>query len=188
MSGSILTEEYRSKVYVVLGLLLVFWVIEFINLLMGNSLNAYGIAPRELGGLMGILFAPFLHVGIGHIVANSFPFVILGGLTILRGISFFFKMSLFIIMTSGIAVWVIGHTGVHIGASSLIFGYFGYLLARAFIERSRRSAMIAIVVGISFGTMIFGILPGMPGVSWEGHLTGFLAGIGAAWLFKPTEG
>ena len=188
MSGSILTEEYRPKVYVVLGLLLVFWVIEFINLLMGNSLNMYGIVPRELGGLMGILFAPFLHGGIGHIVANSFPFVILGGLTILRGISFFFKISLFIIIASGLAVWVIGQTGIHIGASSLVFGYFGYLIARAFIEKSRKAAMIAIVVGISFGSMIFGVFPGMPGVSWEGHLTGFLAGIGAAWIFKPTEG
>lgn len=188
MSGSILTEEYRSKAYVILGLLLVFWVIEFINLLMGNSLTAYGIVPREFGGLIGVLFAPFLHVGVGHITANSFPFLVLGGLTILRGISFFFKISLFIIIVSGLAVWVIGHTGVHIGASSLIFGYFGYLIARAFIERNRKAAMIAIIVGISFGSMIFGVLPGMPGVSWEGHLTGFLAGVGAAWLFKPTEG
>ena len=188
MSGSILTEEYRSKAYVILGLLIIFWAIEGINLLVGNSLNAYGIAPRELGGLFGVLFAPFLHGGIGHILANSFPFVIMGGLTILRGISFFFKISLFIMIVSGLAVWVIGHAGIHIGASSLVFGYFGYLVARAFIEKSRKAIMIAAVVGISFGTMIFGILPGMPGVSWEGHLTGFLAGIGGAWLFKPTGG
>ena len=101
MSGSILTEEYRSKAYVILGLLVVFWAIEGINLLVGNSLNAYGIAPRELGGLFGVLFASFLHGGIGHILANSFPFAIMGGLTILRGISFFFKISLFIIITKG---------------------------------------------------------------------------------------
>lgn len=188
MGGSILTEEYRSKVYVILGLFLVFWGVEIINLLVDNSLNVYGIVPREIGGLTGVLFAPFLHGGVGHIAANSFPFVVLGGLTILRGISFFFKISLFIIIASGLAVWVIGQTGIHIGASSLIFGYFGYLIARAFIEKSRKAAMIAIIVGISFGSMIFGVLPGMPGVSWEGHLTGFLAGIGAAWIFKPTEG
>lgn len=188
MGGSILTEEYKSKAYVILGLLVFFWAIEAINIFTGNSLIAYGIVPRELGGLSGVLFASFLHGGIGHILANSFPFVIMGGLTILRGISFFFKISLFIIITSGLAVWVIGHAGVHIGASGLIFGYFGYLIARAFIEKSRKAAMIAIIVGISFGSMIFGILPGMPGVSWEWHLTGFLSGICSAWLFKPTEG
>jgi len=188
MSNPIFNEEYRSKIYVISGLVIVFWVIEVINLLMGNSLNAYGIMPREVSGLMGILFAPFLHGGIGHITANTFPFLIMGGLTILRGISFFFKMSLFIIITSGIGVWIIGTTGFHIGASALIFGYFGYLVARAFIERNRKTAMIAIIVGVSFGSMVFGIFPGMPGVSWEGHLTGFIAGIIAAWLFKPTEG
>lgn len=188
MSGSILTEEYRSKAYIILGLLLVFWIIEFINLLMGNSLNAYGIVPRQFSGLVGVFFAPFLHGGIGHIIANSFPFVVLGGLTIFRGISFFFKISLFIIITSGLAVWVIGHPAVHIGASALVFGYFGYLVARAFIEKSRNTIMVAAIIGIFFGSMIFGIFPGMPGVSWEGHLTGFLAGIGGAWLFKPIEG
>lgn len=188
MSGPIFNEEYQSKIYVILGLLLVFWVIEFINLFMGNSLNAYGIAPRQFSGLVGVFFAPFLHGGIGHIVANSFPFVIMGGLTILRGISFFFKISLFIIIASGLAVWVIGNGGIHIGASALVFGYFGYLVARAFIEKSRKAIMIAAIVGISFGSMIFGVFPGMPGVSWEGHLTGFLAGIGGAWLFKSTEG
>lgn len=181
---SIFTEGYKSKVYVILGLLLLLWVIEAVNIFTGNSLIGYGILPRHFMGLFGIPLSPFLHGSLEHIAANTLPFICLGFLTILRGIPFFFKMSLFIIITSGLAVWFTGTPGFHIGASSLIFGYLGYLVGQACITKSQKDVMIAVIVGMLFGSMLFGVFPGIPGISWEGHLSGLIFGIIGAWLFR----
>ena len=158
------------------------WGLEVIDLVIGQRLDSLGIEPRTATGLIGIPLAPLLHGGFGHLLANTIPFAVLGFLTIMRGVSTFFVVTAFVTIVGGLFVWIVGSNGYHIGASGLIFGYFGYNLAMGIFERSLTSIALAVVVGVLYGSMIFGVLPGRPGVSWEGHLFGAASGAALAWL------
>jgi membrane associated rhomboid family serine protease len=139
-------------------------------------------------GLLQILFAPFLHVGFGHVAANSVPFFALGMLVLLRSGRDFIIVSLVALGISGLGVWLIApaHT-VHLGASGVIFGYLGYLWARGAFERSVPAISAALIATLLYGGIWWGILPGQVGVSWQGHLFGFLGGILAAYLLADTS-
>ena len=161
------------------------WVVELVNIFMGHGLSAYGILPRTQEGLKGIPLSPFLHAGIGHVLSNTIPLLALGGLTALRAKGAFLWVSLAIILIGGTGVWVIGRSAVHVGASGLVFGYFGYLVAKGWYDRSFLSILVAVVVIVVFGWgMLFGILPVGGFISWEGHLCGLLAGGFVAWLTR----
>ncbi len=165
------------------SLLALMWGIELINFFLGHSLSRMGgIQPRTLLGLIGIPASPFLHFGLFHLLMNTLPFAILGGLICLQDKKLFVEVSLIIIVISGLAVWLLARPSIHAGASSLIFGYFGFLLASGWYAKDLQSIIIASAVLIFYGGMIFGILPLRAYVSWEGHLSGLLAGISAAWM------
>ena len=161
------------------------WVMELGDALVpGRWLDSHGIVPRTMSGLWGILFAPLLHGGFAHLIANTVPFLVLGCLVMLRGLGTFIGVSLLIMLMGGLGVWIFGNPGLHIGASGLIFGYIGYLLARGYFERSFGSLAIAVVVAVMYGGALWGVLPGQRGISWEGHLFGFLAGVGTAGIMR----
>lgn len=162
------------------------WAMELGDALVpGRWLDSNGIVPRTWDGLRGIVFAPLLHGGFGHLIANTVPFLVLGFLVLLRGLGTFVGVSLLIMLLGGLGVWLLapGNT-IHIGASGLIFGYIGYLLARGYFERSFGSLAIAVVVAVTYGGALWGVLPGQPGISWQGHLFGFLAGVATAGLMR----
>ena len=167
----------------------VLWVIELVDILFLNQgLNRYGIRPRNIEGLRGILFAPLLHGGISHIAANSIPLLVLGFFVVIRGMQSFVAVTAIIWVVGGLGTWLTGGANsVHIGASIIVFGYLAYLLARAYFERSLSALLVAIFVGVVYGSMIFGVLPIKEGVSWQGHLFGFIGGIMAAKLGSPPE-
>jgi membrane associated rhomboid family serine protease len=173
----------------ILGLAGLLWLIELINFLLNHSLNQFGLIPRDLSQLWGIFTAPFLHGGVMHLSANTMPLLILGSLVLSHGFKRFLGASTIIIIVGGLALWQFGRPGVHVGASGLIFGLFGFLLANAWWERSLISLITAFFAVFFYGGMIFGILPSQPFVSWEGHLFGFLAGIlsGALLHDRPAE-
>ena len=177
-------RRLKSQAIVLGGFIAVIWLVESGDwLVWKGALDGYGIRPRELAGLWGILFAPFLHGDFGHVAANTVPFVVLGWLVALRRISDFFLVSAAIMLIGGLAVWLIGPAhSVHIGASGLVFGYLGFLLLRGYFERSPVAILVAIVVGVVYAGVLPGLLPGQPGISWQGHLFGFAAGIIAARL------
>jgi len=157
------------------------WVLELADFIVpGRWLDSHGIVPRTLSGLWGILFAPWLHGGFAHLAANTVPFLTLGFLVIVRGLATFVGVTLLVTIVGGLGVWLFGASGYHIGASGLIFGYIGYLLARGYFERSVGAIVVAIVVAVAYGGALWGVLPGQRGISWEGHLFGFLAGVLAA--------
>lgn len=166
------------------------WVVELVDLVLPFlDLDRFGIRPRTVAGLAGILFAPFLHGGIGHLVANSLPFLALGGMVLLGGDRVFRKVSLWVVLCGGFGVWLLGRgNSVHIGASLLVFGYLGFLLSRGIAERSGIWVLVSIVVLLVYGGALYGLLPGRPGVSWLGHACGFVAGASAAWLMFPKGG
>ena len=177
-----LRQEFKSKAYLIVGFVALIWAVELVNTVLGHRLNVLGIHPRTVIGLPGILLAPFLHGGIGHVLVNTIPFVILGWLVILHGTGTFLEVSLIVILVAGAGTWLFGRPGVHVGASSLIFGYFGFLVGRAWYQRSVGSILVALVTLALYGGLLWGVLPLHTRISWEGHLFGLLAGILAAWL------
>jgi len=175
----------KRSLLVIGSLLAVMWGVELVDWIGGRwlELDQFGIVPRRLSGLLGIPLAPFLHAGWSHLAANTLPFAILGLFVMGRGERTFWSVSAGIVVWGGLAVWLLGRgQTVHVGASGLIFGYFGYLVALGVIEHSVVSIVRALVVGLFYGSIIWGVLPNHRGISWEGHLFGLLAGIAMAWL------
>ena len=180
-----LIATMKAHAVLLLSLLGIMWAIEILDLLPFIQLDRSGIHPRTVGGLAGIVFAPFLHAGFAHLIANSFPFVILGGIVLLGGRAVFWRVTLFVTIVGGLGVWLFaGRFTNHIGASGLIFGYLGFLLARGFFKKSLPWILTACAILVVYGGLLFSVLPIRAGVSWQGHLFGFLAGIGAARLFR----
>ena len=179
-----LVEDVKVPFLILVGCLAVFWVVEIIDVVLPFwGLDQYGIRPRTEGGLWGILASPFLHGGFDHLIGNSVPFLILGWLTMIRERWHFALVTVMAMLLGGLGVWTFGATGsVHIGASGVIFGYLGFLLLSGFFERRFDAILVSLGVGVAYGGLVWGVLPSQPGISWEGHLFGFLAGILAAYV------
>ena len=177
-------QTLRQQLIILGGFLAIIWLVEFVDwLLLGGALDAYGVKPRTVSGLRGILLMPFLHRGFNHLLANTFPIIILGWLVMVRRTADLFIVAAVSVLVGGLGVWLFGASNsVHVGASVLVFGFFGFLLARAFFERSLAAISLAIVVFLFYGGIIWGVLPGQDGISWLGHLFGFIGGILAAYL------
>ena len=152
-------------------------------LIFRGDLDKFGIIPRNLSGLRGILFAPFLHSGLSHLITNTIPFAILSWFVMLQEIGDFWIVTLLSMIVGGLGVWLFGVPGsIHIGASILIFGYLGFLLLRGYFQQNFFSICLSILVSFLYGGLVLEMLPSRPGISWEGHLFGFLGGILAAKL------
>ena len=157
------------------------WLVEILDSFAFDSgLQAHGIEPRQIDGLEGVVFAPLLHGGWTHLISNSVPFVVLGALVMTYGLRRWMAATGIITVVAGLATWLLARSGNHIGASILVFGYFGFLLGMAWFERSVKSIGIAVLVAVVYGGLIWGVVPTDSGVSWEGHLFGAIAGVGAA--------
>lgn len=181
--------ELKTQFKILVAFVAVFWVIVILNQAVFNGgLNAFGIMPHQLIGLRGILFAPFLHGGFYHVAANTAPFIVLGWMVMLRNISDFYFVSVISALVGGLGTWLVGSPySVHIGASGVIFGYFGYLLFRGYFERSFVAIAISVAIFLTYGGLIWGVLPVQSRISWEGHLFGFIGGIIAAKLLSPSK-
>jgi membrane associated rhomboid family serine protease len=175
--------ELKNGLIIIGSFVAIFWGLEVIDWVLGHSLDKYGIRPRSTDGLSGILWAPFLHGGWDHLSANTIPFAVLGFLTMLRGSKVFFAATAIIALVAGVGTWLTGASNsVHIGASSLIFGYFGFLVLAGLLERSLKGILIAVIVGFVYGGIIGGVLPQQEGISWQGHLFGFIGGLVASYM------
>ena len=176
-----LAAAFKDNLLLLFGLLAVAWGLEIVDFLLRGLLDNFGIRPRTISGIGGVFASPFLHQGFGHLISNSVPFLILGGVVLVGGRKVFLLSSLFILCIGGMAVWTLGPGNTnHIGASLLIFGYLGFLLARGIFEKSPFWIVVSLVILAFYGGMLVGVLPGQPGISWQGHLFGFLAGVIAA--------
>jgi membrane associated rhomboid family serine protease len=185
-----LLQSLSNPVWILVGLILLLWGVHLVNFgLFKGRLLLQGIYPRQLDGLQGIIWAPFLHGNFRHLIANTLPLFTLGGLIMLGETGDFFIVTAISALVSGLGTWLVGApNSVHVGASGVIFGYFGYLLLRGYFDRSAFAITAAVLVIIFYGSFIWGVLPNQPGVSWEGHLFGFLGGCLAAWsLTRPAR-
>jgi membrane associated rhomboid family serine protease len=150
--------------------------------LLGQNANCFAIVPRTSGGLLGIVTAPFVHGGLAHLLANLPPFVVLGALVLRHGEHTFIKVALLITFASGLLVWLLARSAAHMGASGVVFGFFGYLVAYAYFHHAVADVVIAVLVVLVYGSMLAGIKPARNGTSFEAHFFGLVAGIAVAWL------
>jgi membrane associated rhomboid family serine protease len=187
-----LLQELREQFSILGGFVALIWVLEILdNLLfqriLRGGLDQFGVYPRTFLGLRGLVFAPFLHGSYYHVAANTVPFLVLGWLIMLRNTADFWTVSVVSALVSGLGTWLFGRSAYHIGASGMIFGYFGYLLFRGYFERSITAIAISLIVIFAYGSMIYGVLPTQPWISWEGHLFGFIGGAIAAKLLVDQQ-
>ena len=168
------------------GLLLVaamaalMWAVEIADA-VGGDFDRHGIQPRDVDGLPGVAFAPFLHGGFDHLIGNTLPFLVLGAAIAFGGVARVALVTIVVAIVGGVGTWLVGPADtIHIGASGIVFGYATYLLVRGLY--SRRAIHLAsglLVLGIYGTTLLFGLVP-TPGVSWQGHLFGAIGGVVAA--------
>lgn len=182
-------QEIKTQAIILATFVAIFWLLEILDqFVFRGSLDYFGIIPHQVIGLRGILFAPFLHGNFPHLIANTVPFLILGWLVMLQETSDFFIVTGLTMLVGGLGVWLFAAPGsIHIGASILIFGYLGFLLLRGYFQRNIPSILLSILVFLLYGGAIWGVLPSRPGISWQGHLFGFLGGVLAAKLIATEK-
>ncbi|WP_406014478.1 rhomboid family intramembrane serine protease [Streptomyces sp. NBC_00984] len=181
----------KAAAKVMLGWVAFLWLLEVVDASTGNSLDTFGIEPRRAGELLDVVPASFIHFGFGHVASNSVPLLVFGFLAALSGIRRFAAVAAMIIVVDGLGVWLVSPDGSNTaGASGLVFGLFGYLLVRGFVDRRVLDIAAGLVVGAIWGSSILvGLSPANTSVSWQGHLFGLAAGVAAAFVFRrPTRG
>lgn len=172
--------DWMRPFAVVVAMVALMWVVEIVDLLPRTNLDRWGVRPRELGGLTGVVTMPFLHNGFGHLISNTIPLLIMGWVIAVGGVARFVRVTALIVVLTGLGTWLIGSSSsLHIGASGLVFGYLTYLLARAVIERKLAYLAGGAVILFLYGGVLWGLVP-RPGISWQAHLTGAVAGVIAA--------
>ncbi|MEY2984749.1 MAG: hypothetical protein RLZZ568_1366 [Cyanobacteriota bacterium] len=179
----------RHQLTIIASFVAIFWCLELLDrFIFGSQLDQLGIRPHSLIGLRGILFAPFLHGGLGHLATNTIPFILLAWLVMLQETRDFWIVTCFSMLVGGLGVWLFApsHT-VTVGASILIFGYLGFLLFRGYFQRNIASIALSMLVFFTYSGMLWGLLPGRPQVSWQGHLFGFIGGVIAAKLIAKAN-
>ena len=177
----------KSGFGVVLGAVVLMWGIEIVDsVFFGSRLEVNGIQPRSFDGLDGIIWAPLLHGDFAHLVSNTVPFLVLGGLVAIAGLRKWLKITAIIVVIGGGLTWLLAGAATHIGASGVVFGYFGYLIGSAVFERRFAPLIPAAIAIFLYSGIVFGVIP-QEGISWEGHLFGALGGIAAARFLRTTK-
>ena len=171
----------RQGLVLVVAMAVLMWVVEVIDAIAGGRLDRLGIEPRETDGLVGVVAAPFLHGGFGHLIGNTVPFLVLGAVIALGGAARVLSVTVLVALIGGLGTWLLAPSGTtHIGASGLVFGFAAYLAARGLFSRSIAQIAIGLVVLAVWGTTLLQGLVPTDGVSWQGHLFGAVGGVVAA--------
>jgi membrane associated rhomboid family serine protease len=178
----------RASAASALGTILLFvavlWAVEVVDTVLGGRLDHYGVRPRTDDGLLGVAVAPLLHGGFGHLLANTAPLLVLGFLLLLHGLRRWAQVTAVVWVVGGLGTWLTGSPGsIHIGASGLVFGWLAYLILIGFLNGRLGQIAVGVLVLVLYGGLLWGVLPGAAGVSWQGHLFGAVGGVVAAlWL------
>jgi len=178
----------RDAVVIMGAWLALLWIVEAVEQVTRGSLLWLGISPRQLEDLPQIYTAPLVHLDWQHLMGNSVPFFLLGLVILLSGVWRWLVSTFASLTSSGLAVWLLSPPNtVTVGISGLIFGWLTYLLTRGIFSRNWRQIALAVVVFAVYGGILWGVLPGSPGVSWLGHLGGAVGGVAAAWFLHSTS-
>jgi len=175
----------NQSIKAIIVFLIIIWGSYFLSFVF--PLQQFGLVPRSVTGLTGIIFAPFLHGSLSHLIGNSISFAIFAlVLALLEGNKMFAKV-IWMVLIGGSLTWLMGRSAIHIGASGLIFSLFAYLLLAGWFSKKIKYIVVSSGLIFFYSGMIFGVFPSTPGVSWEGHLFGFIAGIIVAWRYHKNR-
>tara|TARA_B100000780_G_scaffold3056_1_gene2546 strand:+ start:74 stop:745 length:672 start_codon:yes stop_codon:yes gene_type:complete len=180
-------KKILSTLFIPLLFLLMMWLVKIIEMNFQINFVRYGVFPKTIDGLKGVLFSPFIHKDFTHLINNSYPIIILGGMLFAIYHKIATQLFIWLYFISGFLLWVIGRPSFHIGASGLIYALASFLLVSGIIRKNPRLTAVSMLVIFLYGSMIWGLLPTKEPISWEGHLAGFIAGILVA-IFYRNEG
>lgn len=184
-SLNVIIVQTQANFKIILIILSILWGVFFLNILLKRRLLYLGIIPRHLIGLPGIVMAPFLHANFNHLFFNSIPLIVLSNFVLFSGLPYFLEVSILIIALSGLLTWLFAKPGIHVGASSLITGYWALLVMNGYAQATLTAVLLGILCVYYFAGIFLGIFPGKKGVSWEGHLFGLLSGFVVSYLLRP---
>jgi membrane associated rhomboid family serine protease len=179
--------NFRLAVKIALGFVALIWVIELSNWGLDLGAEDFGVRPRQLAGLAGILLAPLVHGGVAHLIANSLPLLVLGTAMLYLYPSAARRVLPAVYLGPGIAVWLFARGGAHVGASGLIYGLVSYIFVAGLIRRDRRAIAASLLVSFMYGALVWGVLPIERGVSWETHLAAALIGLVLAIVLRHLD-
>lgn len=181
--------SFSASVYLYpLGMVLLIWIMYWIEQRFGFRLHDWGIRPRSWKGLRGVFFAPLLHGGVMHLFSNSVPLLVLS-----MALFYFYKNLAFRVLVfggilTGLLTWLIGRTGSnHIGASGVVYLLASFLFFKGIWSKNRQLIALSLVVAFLYGSLVWGVLPGKPNISWEGHLSGFFSGVVFALIYRKYQ-
>jgi membrane associated rhomboid family serine protease len=180
-------KEWKNIFKFAGAVIVILWLVRLTDTILPFDLNKLGILPRSIAGLVGIIFAPFLHGNIFHLLSNTVPLFILLILIFLFYDKVALKAILIIIFIGGFLVWIFGRQAYHIGASGLIYGLVAFLIAEGFFRKNMKSIILAVIIFFLYGSLIYGLFPIHSWMSWEGHLFGAISGVLSAYLYKRPE-
>ncbi|MBA2711351.1 MAG: rhomboid family intramembrane serine protease [Tatlockia sp.] len=183
-SLNLIISQTQANFQTLALILSILWGIFILNQLLGKRLLYLGIIPRHLFGIPGIFFAPFLHANFNHLFFNSIPLVVLANFILINGLFYFLWVTLSITVISGVLIWCFAKSGIHIGASALITGYWGLLVTNIMQQGTMTAIILGVISLYYFAGIFYGVFPGKKGVSWEGHLFGLVAGFATSYLIK----
>src|SRR5881396_742212 len=179
--------NFRLAVKIALGFVALIWFIHLLDWALDLGPEDFGVRPRELAGLPGILFAPLVHGGFAHLIANSPPLLVLGTAMLYLYPNSALRVLPAVYLGSGVAVWLFARGSVHVGASGLVYGLVSYVFVAGLIRRDRRAIAASLLVAFMYGTAVWGVLPLREGVSWETHLAAALIGVSMAIAFRHAD-
>ncbi len=166
----------------------IMWGVEVINALDDYKLNSHGIEPRDVDGLDGIVFSPFLHGSWGHLIGNTLPFLVMGFAVAIKGAGRVLAVTGIVALVAGLGTWLVSPDNtITVGASGIVFGYAAYLLCQGFLDREALGILMGIGVAVLWGTALLSSLAPQPGVSWQGHFFGAVGGLSAAFVLRKNR-
>jgi len=176
-----------SKLLTPLLFPVVLWVVHLLSLLFSEDLSKLGLLPRNLIGLLGILTSPLIHADFSHLISNTIPLIILGWIIFYFHPKVSYILFIFIYLVTGLLVWIFARQVYHIGASGIVYGFVSFLFFSGIFRRDNTSIALALVITFLYGGLVWGMIPGWKGISWESHLFGAITGFVAAYLFRKID-
>lgn len=164
--------------------LIIIWSVKIFEIVFDYDFTEYGVLPRNFNGLIGILFSPLIHSDVNHLLSNSLPVIILCLLIFNFYSQIAKKIFIYLYFISGLWLWCIGRESFHIGASGLIYAMASFLFFSGILRKNSQLSAVALLVIFIYGGLFWGLFPIHKNVSWEGHLTGFIAGILVSFIFR----
>ena len=187
MQKQLLNKKFYHSIFIPLTFPVILWMVYFISLSLNLDLSRMGILPRDMFGILGIISGPIVHANFSHLLSNTIPLIILGWAIFFFYSKVSFKTFILIYVLTGLLVWLFAREVYHIGASGIVYGIVSFLFFSGIFRRDNKSISIALIVTFLYGGIVWGILPGRKGISWESHLFGGIAGIITAFIFRKIE-